>query len=69
MTLEFRPWMAWPNSWNMVVASSHEISTGSPGGGFTKLVLLETIGVTGRFSRSWVRYSFIQAPEVLPSRA
>ncbi len=69
MTLEFSPWMAWPNSWNMVIPSSHEISTGSPGLALLKLVLLETIGVTGDLNRSWVRYSFIQAPDSLPSRA
>jgi hypothetical protein len=47
--------MAWPNSWNRVVASSHEISTGSPGLPLMKLELFETIVVISPLNRSWVR--------------
>ena len=47
--------MAWPNSWNMVSASSQEISTGAPGAPFTKLELFETMVVTGRSNFSWLR--------------
>ena len=36
---------AWPNSWNNVVASSSEISTGSPGAPLTKLLLFDVIAV------------------------
>ena len=53
----------------MVEASSHEIRIGLPSLVFTKLQLLETIGVTRPRKFSWVRYSFIQAPEFLPARA
>src|SRR2546422_8503510 len=53
----------------MVVASSHEISKGSPGFPFTKFALLETIVVISPLTRSWLRYAFIHAPERLPARA
>jgi hypothetical protein len=52
-----------------VVASSHEISTGSPFLPFTKFELFETIGVVAVLNVSCVRYSLIHAPECLPSRA
>ena len=45
-TFESRPCSAWPNSWNIVLASSQEISTGSPGLALMKFALLETTGVT-----------------------
>src|SRR2546421_2684729 len=53
----------------MVVASSHEINTGSPGLPLTKFALLETIVVIWPLMRSWLRYAFIHAPERLPGRA
>ena len=53
----------------MVEASSHDTRIGSPGLPFTKLALFETIGSTTPLNRSWVRYSFIQAPDCLPGRA
>ena len=55
MTLELRPWRAWPNSWNIVDASSQLTSTGSPGAPFTKFELFETMVGTSPSKRSWSR--------------
>ena len=60
MTLEFRPCRAWPNSWNMVTASSQEIRTGSPGGRFHE------VGVVGDDRRDVAREALLRSVVVHP---
>src|SRR6202035_4400016 len=68
-TSELRPCSAWPNSWNKVTASSQLTRIGAPPSFFRKLVLLDTMGETGRSNLDCSRYSLIHAPEFLPVRA
>ena len=62
-------WIAWPNSWNSVSASSSEISTGSPAPGLLKLLLLDEMTRCGGASPRCERYALAQAPDRLPARA
>src|SRR5690606_24099314 len=67
-TSENMPCSAWPNSWNVVVTSSHVISVGSPAGGLGTFRWLATTGWSP-LRPDCDTYEFIHAPPRLESRA